>query len=294
MVDDGLIAGAAAPAGTRRIRSVSTLDAVWVAVVAVLLFGSSFFWLIDLPTASLRTLDAPLRVYVVVVPTVALVISVVALIRHSETLAAVATGVLVPGISLAGSLAGSLFFDAASPFTDAGVPLTLGVAVIGVVMLLRWFVYRPDVIVDVEARPPMISAQALVLLGAVLIANVVVGAVLDDPEWSLSFLVSTGFMSVGPIVVVAAGALRSVNGHVLAAAVCCAQPLAVLSAVIDDGDVTIGSAFALRTGVVGLVGLVAAAGMAIAGAVTADVEPAQDVARSIDDDTSWRWSSDDG
>ena len=67
----------------------------------------------------------------------------------------------------------------------------------------------------------------------------------------------------------------------------------MLAAVIDDGDVTIGSTFALRTGVVGLAGLVAAAGTAIAGAVTAEAEPIEHVAGSIDDDASWRWSSDD-
>jgi hypothetical protein len=292
MADDALIAGAAAPAGTRLIRSASVLDSVWAAVVASALFASSFYPLIDLPGSYLRTVDAPLRVYVVLVPVVAFVVAFVALIRRSVLLAAVATGVLVPGVALCGSLGGALFFDAASPFTDAGVPLAVGAAVIGVVMLIRWFVYHPAPLLGVEPRPTSRSSRVLLGVGLVLVVNVTVKALRDDPAWSLSFVVATAFMLLGPAVVVAAAAARAIAAFAVAAAACFAQIVAVLIARFDDGQIDIDGVLALRTGVVGLIVSAIAAAVAIGGAVMAEIEPDEGEGAS-DDDADWRWSVDD-
>lgn len=293
MADDGLIAGAAAPGGTRHIRSASALDAIWAATVAGAVIVSSFFPLVDLPNTYLRTRDAPLRVYVVIVPVVASAVAIVALVRRSTLLAAVATGIVVPALALCGSLGGALFFDAASPFTDAGVPLAVGAAVLGVIMLIRWFVYHPLPLLGVEPRPTIVSARPLLVVGLALAGNVVVGAALDDASWSLSFVVATLFMLLTPLVVITSAFVRTVAANALAAAACLAQVVAVLVARFDDGEVGIGSTLALRTGALGLVALAAAAAVAILGAVNAVVETDPDAGVASDDDADWRWTVDD-
>jgi len=292
MADDGLIAGAAAPAGTRRIRSVATLDAIWVILVGIAVVVSSFFPLIDLPDSYLRTSDAPLRVWVVVLPVIALVVAVVALVRRSTLLAAVATGTLVPAVALCGSLGGALFFDAASPFTDAGAPLAVGAGVLGAMMLIRWFVYHPLSLVDVEPRPTIAASRGLLALGLVFVVNVVVDALADDVAWSMSFVVATSFMLLTPLVVVAAALVRKVNAQAVAGAACVAQLIAVVVARVTD-DLEVGSTLSLRTGAVGLVALAVAAAVAGVGAATAAVDAEPDAPVEFDDDAAWRWTADD-
>jgi len=293
MAEDALIAGAAAPAGTRWIRSASVLDSIWAMVVAGLIIGSSFFALVDVENPLFRTGEAPLRVYALGLPTLALIVAVAAAARRSAVPAAVASGILVPSIALLGSLAGALFFDSVSPFTDAGTPLSLGCAGVGVVMLIRWFVYHPVPLSGVESRPTLLSARVLLGIGSVLVANVAIAAFRDNPQWSSSFVVATMFMLLTPLVVVASAAVRTVAANALAASAASAQIVAVLVAMLDGDDVGVSSVFALRTGVVGLVALGAAAAAAVFGAVTAVVE--SDSARGLaaDDDASWRWDADD-
>jgi hypothetical protein len=291
MADDALIAGAAAPAGTRWIRSGPVLDATWALLVAVAIAVSSSFALIDLPTSSLRTQEAPLRVYVVAVPAVAAILAIAAIVRRSAGLAAAATGTLVPAVALSGSLGSSLFLDDASPFTDVGVPLAVGSALLGIAMFVRWFVYLTPVAIGVDPRPSRLPAHGLLGVGVLLVGNVVVVALLDAPTWSAAFVVSTACMLLGPIVVLAAALARSVESNVLAVAACAAQSVAVVFATLDDGGVEIDSTLALRTGVVGVIALVVGAGIAIVGADRAVVDdtPSTDEI----DDPDWRWSADD-
>jgi hypothetical protein len=291
MVDDALIAGAAAPSGGRLIRSPWVLDAIWVASVAALFIAVSPFPLIDLESTYLRLFDAPLRVFVLALPVVAIGVAVGALVRRSAAVGAAATGVLVPTVALGGSLAGALFLDAASPFTDAGVPLTLAAAVLGLVMLVRWFVYQPSPLPGRDRRPPVVSGRALVGLGVVLVANVLVNTVRDDVGWSSSTVVATAFMLIAPAVVLTAGLVRSVGAAILATASCVAQSVAVIVVLLEDGDVQIDSSLALRTGVVGLVVMIGAAAAAVVGVRGATVDI--DERPGPRDDESWRWSADD-
>ncbi|WP_040492608.1 hypothetical protein [Ilumatobacter nonamiensis] len=297
MTDDDLITGAAAPSAERIIRSPIALDAVWVACVSALLIVSSVLPLVDLEEVYLRTADAPLRVYTVWLPVVAVVTAVLGVVRRSSVLGAVATGLLVPSVALAGSVAAALFFDAASPFTDVGVPVTLAAAAIGLIMLLRWFVYQPTPIVGVDLRPNRVSAVVLVALGVALAANVAVSAVSDDDPWSLPFAMSTALMMLTAAVVVAAGFVRSDEANVLAATACAAQLLAVIVVrVVEPSDSGVGlaeSATTLRTGAVGLVLLAAAAGVAIFGAAVSRLDPAVADGPDATDDAAWRWSADD-
>ena len=159
MAEDALITGAAAPAGNRWIRSAPVLDSIWAIAVAALIIASSFFALVDVENPLFRTGAAPLRVYALWLPVLAVLIAVFAAAQRSVMPAAVASGILVPSIALLGSLAGALFFDSVSPFTDAGTPLSLGCAAVGVAMLLRWFVYQPVPERGVESRPTMMSAR---------------------------------------------------------------------------------------------------------------------------------------
>jgi len=293
MAEDALIAGAAAPAGTRWIRSAPVLDSIWSLLVAGVIVVSSFFPLVDVQNPLFRTGEAPLRVYVLGLPILAMAAAVVAMVRRSGLLAAVASGVLVPSIALLGSLAGALFFDAVSPFTDVGTPVALGCAALGVIMLIRWFVYHPAPILDVESRPSLLSARALFAVGLVLVANVVVASLRDDPRWSASFVVATLFMLLVPLVVVASAAVRTVAANALAAGAASAQVVAVVVSMLDGDGVGVASVFALRTGGVGVVALGAAAAVAAFGAVTAVVESDSDPDVTVDDDADWRWAFDD-
>jgi hypothetical protein len=293
MAEDALIAGAAAPAGTRRIRSAPVLDSIWSLVVAAAIVLSSFFPLVDVDSPLFRTGEPPLRVYALGLPVLALIVVIAAVVRRSAVLAAVASGILVPSIALLGSLAGALFFDAGSPFTDAGTPLSLGCAAVGVIMLIRWFVYHTVPILGVEPRPTLLSARVLLGVGLALVANVVVDALRDDPRWSASFVVATMFMLLTPLVVVASAAVRTVAANALAAGAAWAQTVAVLVAMLDGEDLDITSVFTLRTGVVGVIALVAAGCVAVFGAVTAVVESDAVVDGASDDDTNWRWDVDD-
>jgi hypothetical protein len=293
MAEDALIAGAAAPAGTRRIRSAPVLDALWALLVAGLIVLSSFFPLLNFDNSLSRTGEAPLRVYALGLPVLALLVIIVAVVRRSAVSAAVASGLLVPAIALLGSLAGALFFDAVSPFTDAGTPLSLGCAIVGVVMLIRWFVYAPTPVAAVDARPTPMSARVLLGTGLVLVANVVIAAFGDDPQWSASFVVATMFMLLAPLVVVAAAVVRTVAGNALASGASAAQLVAVAVVLIDGDGIGVTSVFALRTGVVGMIGLAAAAVVAGVGAMTAGVESDAEVVVSADDDAAWRWHVDD-
>ena len=294
MTDENLISGAAAPAAERLIRSSVALDAIWVVCVAAALVVSSLIPLVDLEDVYVRTADAPLRAYTVALPVLATILAVVAAARRSALLAASATGVLVPAVAFAGSVAASLFFDVTSPFTDAGVPLTLAAGALGLVMLVRWFVYQPTPVPGRDPRPTRQSATALSLMGLALAAVVVVDAVRDDVPWSLPFALATALMMLTALVVVVAGLVRSTGANVLAAAACLAQFAAVVVVERDDADsgavVLAESATTIRTGAVGLIVLVVAAALAIAGAVRPRLDVVEE--RSTTDDAAWRWSAD--
>ena len=294
MADDGLISGAAAPARARLIRSQPILDSIWVLAVSTAVIVSSFVPLIDLPTAHLQTGEAPLRVYVLAVPIVAMIVAVAGIARRSTVLVAIATGIVLPGVALAGSLGGALFFDASSAFADIGVPAAMISALLGVVMIARWFVYHPVPLLDVEARPTSVVARILLGIGVLLILNVAIAAVLDASRWSISIGFSTFVMLLVPTVVVIAAIVRTTPAFVLMAAAASAQLVAVLVARIEESGLGLGSELALRTGAIGLVGLAAAAGVAIIGVRLADLDDTDRYGsdEAVADDESWRWSAD--
>lgn len=297
MTDDDLITGAAAPAADRLIGSRVALDAGWVFCVAALLIVSALLPLVDLEDVYVRTADAPLRVYTVVLPVVAMIVSTLSLVRTSNGLGAAATGVLVPSVALGGSVAGSLFFDAASPFTDAGVPATLAASTVGLVMLLRWFIYEPVPAEGVDPRPPPQLARILVVLGAALALNVVVSAARDDDGWSLPFALSTALMLLPAVVVLAAGLVRSIAANLLAAAGCAAQFVAVVVVLAVEDDIDgVGlaeSATTMRTGAIGLALLAATAVVAVVGALDPRLDSGGENAAVASDDVAWRWTADD-
>ncbi len=288
MTDDALIAGAAAPTRTRRIASGARLDVVWILVTSAALVISSVFDLIDLPTQRLRTGDAPLRVFVIGLPLVACVLAGVAARRRSELVAAAATGVLGPGIALAGSLSVSLFLDDDSAFADVGVAVSLVAALLGTVMLVRWFVYHPLSLLVDERRPLRALSYGAAAVGLVLVAVVVLTGI-DDGLGAAWFGQTAALLTV-PAVVVGGSLVRTVPSAVLVGSAAVTQIVAVLVVKLERSAVALDSDLTLRTGVVGLLGLGATVALA-AGAV---VRSAPDDAPSqIDDDESWRWSSDD-
>jgi len=146
----------------------------------------------------------------------------------------------------------------------------------------------------VESRPTMMSARVLLGIGSVLVVNVVIAAFRDGPEWSASFVVATMFMLLTPLVVLASAAARTVVANSLAANAASAQFVAVVLTVLFGDQVGVASVFALRTGVVGLVALGAAAVAAVFGMIMAVVESDSASVISVDDDSSWRWDVSDG
>ncbi len=288
MSDDGLIAGAAAPARSRRITSVLRLDVVWVLVASAALGVSSFFDLIDLPNARLNTGEAPLRVFVIGLPLAACVLAAVATRRDSELVAAAATGVLAPGVALTGSLSMSLFLDEASAFADVGVAISLAAALVGVVMFSRWLVYHPLSLLGDEERPDRRASLALVGLGAAFGVNVVGSGLGDGVD--VAWFVETAAMLLVPALIVTAGLIRTSPVVVLAATATGGQVAAVLIMKVEQSEVPFDSTLALRTGVNGLFVSVVAIATAIAAVVRSAPD---DVPVRVSDDESWRWVSDD-
>ncbi|MFK8022539.1 MAG: hypothetical protein AB8G26_01140 [Ilumatobacter sp.] len=287
MPDDELISGAAAPVGRRRITSLLALDGVWVIVSSVVLLVSSRFALIDLPNQSLRTGDAPLRVWVVGLPLAAVVMVVVGAVRRSSTLLAAAAGVLAPSVAFAGSLAISLFLDDASAFADDGVAVSLCAAVIGAAMLLRWFVYHPADVIGDESRPVRRVSDAVSVVGAALAVSVVVGASRDGQPFSAAGVFETSAMLTVAAVVVGSGLLRTRRAMALAGAAGVAQLAAVIVVRLEQSDIPLDSRLLLRSGVIGLM-LCGTAAIACAVAWfrhSVDVEPGK-----VDDEPDWRWS----
>ncbi|MEP4651454.1 MAG: hypothetical protein ABJ314_14820, partial [Ilumatobacter sp.] len=213
MTDDALIAGAAAPTRARRIASGAPLDVVWIIVTGVALVTSSMFDLIDLPAQRLRTGDAPLRIFVIGLPLVACVLAGVAARRRSELLAAAATGVLAPGIALAGSLSVSLFLDDDSAFADVGVAVSLTAALLGTVMIVRWFVYHPLSLVIDERRPMRPMSHGATGVGLVLVAVVMLTGIGDGVD--VAWLGQTAAMLTVPAIVVGGTLFRTVASAVL-------------------------------------------------------------------------------
>lgn len=288
MTDDSLIAGAAAPTRQRWITSAVRLDAVWVLAVSAALGVSSLFDLVDLPTTRLRTGEAPLRAFVVGIPIIACVVAAAAARRRSELLAAAATGVLAPAIALAGSLSIALFLDAASAFADVGVAISLGAALLGAVMLVRWFVYHPLSLLGDEARPQRAGSLGLAAVGAALAVVVVVSGLGDGT--GLAWVAQTAGMLVLPAVLTMSGLIRTVPAVVLAAAAAAAQIVAVVVVKFDQPTLQWDSDLVLRTGIIGLVGSGIAVVLSVVSIVGASPD---DVSFEIDDDEPWRWAADD-
>ena len=288
MADDELIAGAAAPTRKRWITSGVRLDVLWVFAVSAALGVSSLVDLIDLPNARLRTGDAPLRAFVVVLPLVACVIAAVAARRRSELLAAIATGVLAPGIALAGSLSMSLFLDEASAFADVGVVISVGAALVGIVMLFRWFVYHPLSLLGDEARPQRVTSLGLTVVGVGLTAVVVITGLGDGI--GLAWIGETAAMLVVPLLLMASGLIRTIPAVALGAAAAAAQVVAIVIVKVEQSRIQWDSDLVLRTGIIGLVGLSVAVLLAVVSTIGACPD---ELAVEIDDDESWRWSSDD-
>lgn len=289
MADDALIAGAAAPARSRLIQAPATLDATWVVVAAVCLVASGWFALIDLPTATLRTGDAPLRAFVFGVPAVAILMAVAGAVRGSTSVVAAATGVLVPGAALAGSLSVLLFLDSSSAFANTGVTISIGAAFVVSIAVVRWFVYHPVPLLSSEPRPPQLLSRVVAALGVVFIANVLAFGL--DTDKSLAWAGQTIALLLAPFVVISAALARSVPAASLAAGAAGAQVTAVLVAKAEQSDLTFDSDLLLRTGLPGLVLLVAMVAAVAVCVRSAAVDDDTDV--PADDDASWRWSVDD-
>ncbi|MGB3736201.1 MAG: hypothetical protein WA964_14680 [Ilumatobacter sp.] len=291
MSDDALIAGAAAPVGQRWIRSTAVLDAGWVVVASCALIVSAFFALVDLPTARLRTGDDPLRFFALGLPVIAIVVAAIGAARGSVVLVAVATGIATPGFALAGSLGASLLLSEASAFADAGVAISITASFIGIVMLVRWFVYHPIPLLGDQTRPVPRSGHALIALGGLLAVILLVSTVSGDTSWSTASVGQTVLMSTVAAVVAAAGVTRTIAAAWLACAASAAQLVAVLVVKAEQSTIPFDSDLVLRTGPAGLVALAvtAAASSFAAVRVAVDVEP--DV---VEDDTApWRWNVDD-
>ena len=293
MSDDELIAGAAAPVGQRWIRSVAVLDAGWVIVSGVALIASSFFALIDLPNAQLRTGTEPLRFFVLGLPAVAIVIAVVGAVRGSDVIVAGATGVLAPGIALAGSLGISLLLSDQSAFADSSVAISIGAALVGVVMLVRWFVYHPLPLLGDQSRPVPRAGQALLALGGLLAAILLASTVVGDTSWSAASVGQTLLLLTVACVVAAAGGTRTIAAAWLACAACASQVVAVLVVKAEQSTIPLDSDLVLRTGFEGFVALVVTAGVSVIAAMSATPDPEPDAAADADTAESWRWHLDD-
>lgn len=307
--DASLPAGAVAPRVERTIRSTVLLDALWVVVPALLLIGSSFLTLVDLRTGSLRTGDAPLRVYAVGLPALAIVGAFAAGVSGSRWtgsrwLISVATGMLAPAVAAVGAFNVSLFLDDAAAYAEAGVALSLATASLGVVALVRWFVYHPVALQSDESRPTASMSQLVAAAGAVAAVVVVVtavgdggatalGFVLDEPgaetETALQFVAQIVFALFVPFVVVAAAAIRSQLAYTLALSASAAQVAAVVAARADLDRVELGELATLWTNVIALASLLVVAVLCVAGLRVHEVDEIEPV---DDDDEPWRWSPD--
>lgn len=291
MSDDPLIAGAAAPVGQRWIHSAAVLDAGWVIVGAIALVASSFVALVDLPNADLRTGDEPLRFFVVGLPVIATVIAIVGAARGSVVIVAAATGVLAPAISLAGSLGVSLLLSEASAFADVGVSVSIGAALFGVALLIRWFVYHPLPLLGDQSRPVRVAGHMMLALGFASAVVLLVTTLVGDTSWSASSVAQTTMLATVASVVLAAGATRTIASAWLAFAACVAQVTAVFIVKIEQSSIPYDSDLVLRTGVAGLATLAVTAVAALIAAIRVgvDAEPT-DVADGVE---SWRWQPDD-
>lgn len=288
MTDDNLIAGAAAPSRRRRIDSVVRLDALWVAVVAVAMIGSSFFSLVDLPEVKLRTGEEPLRFFVVGLPIIAIAAAVLGVVRSSSILTAVGTGVLAPSIALTSSLSLALFLDKQAAFADVGVAFALAAALLGLAMLLRWFVYHPVSLRRDEARPIIPVSRTLIACGAITVVAVLTADMGEDMR-SWIWLVQTTLLLLVPGLVVVAGVARTLPSVALAGAASASQIAAVIVVRLEQPSLPLDSDLVLRTGALGMVGLATCVVVAITAFRFTDVD--DDI--EIDDDPSWRWSADD-
>lgn len=291
MSDDALIAGAAAPVGQRWIRSTAVLDSGWVIVSALALIASSFFPLVDLPGTRLQTGDEPLRFFVLGLPVIAIVMAVVGAVRGSLVVVAAATGVLAPGIALAGSLGASLLLSDAAAFADVGVAIAIGAALVGLVMLVRWFVYHPLPLTGDQSQPVPLAGRALLALGGLLAAILVVTTIVGGTSWSTASVGQTLVLLVVACVVVAAGGIRTVAAAWLSCAACTSQVLAVLVVRAEKSTISFDSDLVLRTGVVGIAALVVIAVVSIVAAMSATPDPEPDA--DADAVESWRWHLDD-
>ena len=302
MNEHRIIAGAAAPSGSGRTVSVVRRDLVWVLLAAVALAVSSLFPLLDVSGGRVQTGEAPLRSFVVGLPIVACITAAAAAVRRSVVLAAIATGVLAPGMAFAGSLSIELFLGDTAAFADVGVAVSLATAVLGVVMLLRWFVYHPLSWSPDEQRPFRPTSTALAAVGGALGLWVVVAGLRDG--FGLSWVATSMFMLLVPATLVVGGLTRTLPALAVAAASATAQLASVILVTsqestfsfeestfsFDESTISLDSALVLRTGVVGLCGLVAAVVLAVVS--MARSVPDEPVAAS-DGEESWRWSADD-
>lgn len=291
MSDDALIAGAAAPVGTRWIRSTAVLDAGWVIVASVGLIISSFFWLIDLPNAQLRTGADPLRFFVVGLPAIATVTAGFGAARRSVVLVAAATGIVTPGFALAGSLSISLLLSEASAFADSGVAVSVGAWLLGVVMLVRWFVYHPMPLLGDQLRPPPAAGLALAGLGVMSIVVLLVTTIAGDTQWSAASVGQTVVLAMVALVVLAAAVTRTIPAAWLAGAACASQVVAVFAVKAEQSTIPFDSDLVLRTGLPGLVVLTLTAVVAFVAAARPAVDPTPEF--DADDTESWRWDLDD-
>ncbi len=289
MSDDELIAGAAAPVGHRWIRSAAILDAAWVVVSAVALLASSYFALIDLPNAQLRTGAEPLRFFVLGLPAAAVVLATIGAARGSVTVVAAATGVVAPGIALAGSLGISLLLSDQSAFADGGVAISIGAALIGIVMLIRWFVYHPMLLLGDQSRPVPRVGQALRALAGLLAVILLVTTVVGDTSWSAASVGQTLLLLTVACVVGAAGGTRTIAAAWLAFAACASQAIAVLVVRLEQSTIPLDSDLLLRTGFAGLAALIVASVVSAIGAMNATPDPEPDPADDVDATESWRW-----
>jgi hypothetical protein len=289
MSDDGRVpVGAAAPPRARIVESVVLLDALWVAVVGLTLVATSFLSLGDIGDGSSSTGDSGLRIFSLAVPVAAVAVAVVGAARKSGALTAAATGMLAPAVSLVGLVSSTHFLDRAAAYAEAGAAVGIVAASIGVAALIRWYVYHPLSLQSDEVRPIVPLAWGLAGAGFLVALLVVITAMSDAGATTIQFIGQLFFALVVAIATIVAAAVRTLRTFVVAASAAVTQLVAVLLAIVDDSDTKLDSTVTAWTSALGVVALIAAAGVALAGTR----QMVRDDERSIEVGTeSWRWTS---
>ena len=296
MTDDHRVpVGAVAPTGRRLVRSLLTRDVLWVVVAGLLLIATALFSLQEFRRDPVTTRDGGLRIFAVVVPTLAIIVALVAARRRSDVLAAMAVGMIVPSTALVGLVSAGYFLSRVAPYADLGVAVGIVVATFGIATIGRWFVYHPVSIVTNEDRP--IAELAWVVCGLAVVLGVlqVVTAFTSDADDEGRFVglgdellqggVQLFFALLFVVTAIVGAVVRTRLSFVLVAAGAFTQLAAVFGAQRDGSKIGLASVVTLWIDVAGLAVLALVGVIAVLGTqrLRAD-EP-----RGLDSE-SWRWT----